>query len=134
MDTSNPFAPLPRGVVGYHIMRDDNSSSDNTSQTNSRWNSRLQVRNNGKGKGKGKPSKKGKTRDSNDPYRKIPDFGTAFGNARVVFFTMSQFSDSANIYRLKIPIHAICLVMSCIRPTLHLSTQGSDRFKHLIQT
>ncbi len=68
MNTSNPFAPLPRGVVGYNIMRDDNSSSDNTSHTNARWDSRLQVRNNGKGKGKGKPFKKGKTRDPNDPY------------------------------------------------------------------
>ena len=104
MDTTNPFSPLPRGFVGYNIMRDDNSSSDNTSQTNSRWNSRLQVRNNGKGKGKGKPAKKGKTRGSNDPYWKVPDFGTALGDARVVFFTMSQFSDSANIYRLKNPI------------------------------
>jgi len=104
MDTSNPFAPLPRDVVGYNIMRDDNSSSDNSSHTNSRWNSRLQARNNGKGKGKGKPFKKGKTRGSNDPYWKVPEFGTALGDARVVFFTMSQFSDSANIYRLKIPI------------------------------
>ena len=44
MDTTTPFSPLPRGFVGYNIMRDDNSSSDNTSQTNSRWNSRLQVK------------------------------------------------------------------------------------------
>ncbi len=77
MDTSNPFAPLGRDIVGYNIMRDDNSSGDSTSYTNPRWNSRLQVRNNGKGKGKGKPFKKGKTRDPNDPYWKIPDFGTA---------------------------------------------------------
>ncbi len=50
MDTSHPFAPLPRNIVGYNVMRDDNSSSDNASHKNSRWNSRLQVRNNGKGK------------------------------------------------------------------------------------
>jgi hypothetical protein len=62
------------------------------------------VRNNGKGKGKGKPSKKGKTRDSNDPYWKIPDFGTALGDARVVLFTISQFSEPTNIYRVKIPV------------------------------
>jgi hypothetical protein len=101
MDTSNPFAPLPRDVVGYNIMRDDNSSSDNSSHTNSRWNSRLQARNNGKGKGKGKPFKKGKTRGSNDPYWKVPEFGTALGDARVVFFTMTQLSEPTNIFRLK---------------------------------
>jgi hypothetical protein len=45
MDTSNPFAPLGQNIVGYNVMREDNSSSQN-----SRWNSRLQVRNGGKGK------------------------------------------------------------------------------------
>jgi hypothetical protein len=33
--------PLGRDIVGYHVMRDDNSSSDNTSHTIPRWNSRL---------------------------------------------------------------------------------------------
>ncbi len=42
MDTPNPFAPLGQNIVGYNVMRDDNSSSDNTSHKNSRWNSRLQ--------------------------------------------------------------------------------------------
>jgi hypothetical protein len=60
MDTSNPFAPLGQNIVGYNVMRDDNSSSDNTSYKDSRWNSRLQVRNNGRGKGKGNLSRKGK--------------------------------------------------------------------------
>jgi hypothetical protein len=77
MDTTNPFAPLGRNIMGYNVMRDDSSSSDNTPHKNPRWNSRLQVRNNGKGKGKGKPFKKGKIRDPNDPYWKIPEFGKA---------------------------------------------------------
>ena len=93
MDTSNPFAPLGQNIVGYNVMRDDNSSSDNTSYKDSRWNSRLQVRNNGRGKGKGKPFKKGKTRDPNDPYWKIPEFGKALGDARIVIFTLSQLSE-----------------------------------------
>ncbi len=104
MDTSNPFAPLGQNIVGYNVMRDDNSSSDNTSHKNPRWNSRLQVRNNGKGKGKGKPFKKGKTRDPNDPYCTIPDFGKASGDARVVLFTMTQFSESTNPYRIGLGI------------------------------
>jgi hypothetical protein len=103
MDSSNPFAPLGQNFVGYNVMRDDNSSSNNTSYKNPRWNSRLQVRNNGKGKGKGKPFKKGKTRDPNHPYWTIPDFGKASGDARVVLFTMAQFSESTNPYRMKIP-------------------------------
>ncbi len=57
-----------------------------------------------KRQGKGKPFKKGKTRDPNDPYWKIPDFGTALGDARVVLFTITQFSELTNIYRLKIPV------------------------------
>jgi hypothetical protein len=101
IDTSNPFAPLGKNVVGYNVMRDDNSSSDNTSRLNSRWNSRLQVRNGGKGKGK--PSKKGKNRDPSDPYWKIPEFGKALGDARVVIFTMTQFSESTNPYRKRFP-------------------------------
>jgi hypothetical protein len=100
MDTSHPFAQLPRNIVGYNVMRDDNSSSDNTSHKNSRWNSRLQVRNNGKGKGK--PSKKGK-RDPSDPYWKIPEFGKAIGDARVVIFTMTQFAEPTNPFRRRIP-------------------------------
>jgi hypothetical protein len=76
MDMSNPFAPIGQSVVGYNVMRDDNSSSDNASRNNSRWNSRLQVRNNGKGKSK--PFKKGK-RDPSDPYWNIPEFGKASG-------------------------------------------------------
>ncbi len=104
MDTSNPFAPLGQNIVGYNIMRDDNSSSDNTSHKISRWNSRLQVRNNGKGKGKGKPFKKGKTRGPNDPYWIIPEFGNALGNARVVLLTMTQFSEPTNPYRVKLPV------------------------------
>ncbi len=36
MDTSQPFASLPRNIVGYNVMREDNSSSDNTSHKNSR--------------------------------------------------------------------------------------------------
>ncbi len=102
MDASDPFAPLGQNVVGYNVMRDDNSSSDNTSRQNSRWNSRLQVRNSGKGKGKGKPSKKG-NRDPNDPHWKIPEFGKALGNARVVIFTMTQFTESTNPYRKRLP-------------------------------
>jgi hypothetical protein len=31
MDMSHPFAALPRAVVGYNVIRDNNSSSDNTS-------------------------------------------------------------------------------------------------------
>jgi hypothetical protein len=100
MDTSHPFAPLERNIVGYNVMREDNSSSDNASRKNSRWNSRLQVRNNGKGKGK--PFKKGK-RDPSDPYWKIPEFGEALGDARVVIFTMTQFSESTNPYRKRLP-------------------------------
>jgi hypothetical protein len=103
MDTSNPFAPLGQNIVRYNVMRDDNSSSDNTSYKNPRWNSRLQVRNNGKGKGKGKPSKKGKNRDPNDPYLKIPEFGKASGDTRVVLYTMTQFAESTNPYRKKLP-------------------------------
>jgi hypothetical protein len=102
MDDSNPFAPLGQNIVGYNVTRDNNSSSDNTSYKGSRWNSRLQVRNNGRGKGKGKPFKKGKTRDPNDPYWKIPDFGKASGDARVVLFTMTQFSESTNPYRKRL--------------------------------
>ena len=104
MDTTIPFAPLGQNVVGYNIIRDNNSSSDNTSHKNPRWNSRLQVRNNGKGKGKGKPFKKGKVRGPNDPYWKIPEFGSALGNARVVLFTMTQFSEPTNPYRVKTPL------------------------------
>ena len=59
---------------------------------------------NGKGKGKGKPSKKGKVRGPNDPYWKIPEFGNALGNARVVLFTMTQFSEPTNFYRVKLPV------------------------------
>ncbi len=70
MDTSHPFAPLGQNIVGYNVMREDNSPSDNASRKNSRWNSRLQVRNSGKGKGKSKPSKKGKW-DPSDPYGKF---------------------------------------------------------------
>jgi hypothetical protein len=81
-------------------MREDNSSSDNALRKNSRWNSRLQVRNNGKGKGK--PFKKGK-RDPSDPYWKIPEFGKALGDARVVIYTMTQFSESTNPYRKRLP-------------------------------
>jgi hypothetical protein len=62
------------------------------------------VRNNGKGKGKGKPSKKGKNRNSNDPYWKIPDFGTALGDARIVLYTMTQLSEPTNIFRVKKPV------------------------------
>jgi hypothetical protein len=40
MDTSHPCAPLGQNIVGYNVMREDNSSSDNTSLQNSRWNSR----------------------------------------------------------------------------------------------
>ena len=83
-------------------MRDDNSSSGNTSHKNSRWNSRLQVRNNGKGKGKGKPFKKGK-RDPNDPYWTIPEFGKAIGDARVVLGTMTDFGQPANPFRKRSP-------------------------------
>jgi hypothetical protein len=100
MDMSSPFAPIGRSIVGYNVTRDDNSSSDNSSRKNSRWNSRLQVRNNGKGKGK--PSKKGK-KDPCDPYWKIPDFGKASGDARVVIFTMTQFSESTNPFRKRLP-------------------------------
>ncbi len=72
----------------------------NTSRNNSRWNSKLQVRNNGKGKGK--PPKKGK-RDLSDPYWKIPEFGKALGDARVVIYTMTQFFESTNPYRKRLP-------------------------------
>ncbi len=102
MDTSHSFAPLGQNIVGYNVMREDNSSSDNTSRQNSRWNSRLQVRNSGRGKGKGKPSKRG-NRDPNDPHWKIPEFGKALGDARVVIFTMTQFSESTNPYRKRLP-------------------------------
>jgi hypothetical protein len=62
----------------------------------------LQVCNNGKGKGKGKPFKKGK-RDPNDPNWTIPEFGKAIGDARVVIFTMADFTQSTNPYRRRIP-------------------------------
>jgi hypothetical protein len=101
---TNQFAPLGRDIAGYNVMRDDNSSSDITSHKNPRWNSRLQVRNNGKGKGKGKPFKKGKVRGPNDPYWKIPEFGNALGDARVVLFMMTQFSEPKNPYRVKPPV------------------------------
>ena len=100
MDTSHPFAALPRPVVGYNIMRDNDSTSDNTSRKNSRWNSRLQARNNGKGKGK--PFKKGK-RNPSDPYWNIPEFGKASGDARVVLYTMTDFANQANPFRKRIP-------------------------------
>jgi hypothetical protein len=100
MDMSNSFAPIERGIMGYNVMRDDNSSSDNASRKNSRWNSRLQVRNNGKGKFK--PSKKGK-RDPSDPFWQIPEFGKASGDARVVLFTLTQFSESTNPLRKRLP-------------------------------
>ncbi len=38
----------------------------------------------------------------NDPYWKIPDFGKASGDARVVLFTMTQFSESINHYRKRL--------------------------------
>jgi hypothetical protein len=102
MDMSHPFAELPRDVVGYNVLRDDNSSSDNTSYKSSRWNSRLQVRNNAKGKGKDKPSKKEK-RDPNDPYWTIPEFGKAMGGARLVIYTMNDLIQTTNLYRRKVP-------------------------------
>ncbi len=57
MDTSNPFAPIGRKIVGYNAMRANESSSDNASRYSSKWTV--------KGKGKYKPSKKGKR--SHDP-------------------------------------------------------------------
>jgi hypothetical protein len=101
MDTSNPFVPLGQNIVGDNVMREDNSSSDNTLRQNSRWNSQLQVRNGGKGKGK--PSEKGKNRDPSDPYWKVPEFEKALGDARVVIFTMTQFFESTNPYRKRLP-------------------------------
>ena len=99
-------------------------------------NNRHGARNNGKGKGKGKPFKKGKTRDPNDPYWKIPDFGTALGDARVVLFTISQFSEPTNIFRVKIPVQLqrSNLPDYVVHPTRHLSPQESDKIRQLIQT
>ena len=98
MDTSNPYAPLPRQVVKYNVYRDDNSSSDNMSYNNSRWNSSMQVRIKGKGKGKGKSSKKGK-RDPGDPHWTIPEFGKALGDSKIVLFSYDEFSQPDNPFR-----------------------------------
>ncbi len=60
MDISNPFAPLGRNIVGYNVMRDDNSSNDSTSHKNPRWNSRLQYVITGKARVKANLSRKEK--------------------------------------------------------------------------
>ncbi len=118
-----------RSIVGYNVMRDDNSSSDNASHKNSRWNSRLQVRNNGKGKGK--PFKKGK-RDPNDPYWTIPEFGKAIGDARVVLFMMSDFIQPTNPFRKRIPTllqrsNIPGYVVNTPEPALVASRKGHDQ-------
>jgi hypothetical protein len=102
MDTSHPFAELPRDVVGYTVWRDDNSSSDNSSYNNSRWNSKMLVRNKGKEKGKGKSFKKGK-RDPTDPYWTIPEFGKAIGDSRIVIFLMADLIQPTNPFRKRNP-------------------------------
>jgi hypothetical protein len=103
MDTTNPYAPLPRQVVKYDVTRDDNSSSDNASQNNSRWNSSWQVRNKGKGKGKGKSFKKGK-RDPGTPFWTIPEFGKAIGDSKIVMFGYDDFNQPDNPFRKKVPL------------------------------
>jgi hypothetical protein len=39
----------------------------------------------------------------NDPYWTIPEFGKALGDARVVIYTMTQFSESTNPFRKRLP-------------------------------
>ena len=105
MDDSNPFAPLPKQKPAYNLWRENNSSSDSTSQRNSRWNSSLQVRNYGKGKGrgKGKSFKKGKI-DPNAPFWKVPDFGTATGAASIRLFIVEDFVQPGNRFQKRVPL------------------------------
>ena len=57
------------------------------------------------GKGKFKPNKKGKRAlDQDDRYSKIPEFGKASGDARIVLFTMSQLYETSNPYRKRRPV------------------------------
>jgi hypothetical protein len=105
MDTTNPYASLPRQIVKYNVMRDNSSSSDNTSQYNSRWNSSLQVRNKGKGKGKGKSFKKGK-RDPEAPFWTIPEFGKAMGDSKIVLCSYDDLVHPNNSFRRKIHLRA----------------------------
>ena len=100
MDDSHPFAALPRGVPRYNIWRDNNSSSDDTSRDNSRWNSSLPVRSKGRGKGKGKSLKKGK-RDPDAPFWTIPAFGKANGDSAIVLHVWDEFIQPNNPFRGK---------------------------------
>jgi hypothetical protein len=96
MDMSSPFAPIGRNIVGYNVMRGNDSSSDNAPHYSSKWTAR--------GKGKGKPSKKGKRSNGpNDRFWTIPAFGKASGDARIVIFTLTQLSESTNLYRKRLP-------------------------------
>ncbi len=94
---SSPFAPITmRNTVGYNVVRDNASSSDSATNYSSKWTAR--------GKGKGKPSKKGKrSNDPNDRFWTIPEFGKVSGDARIVVFSMTQFSESINTYRKNLP-------------------------------
>ena len=57
------------------------------------------------GKGKFKPNKKGKRAlDQNDRFNKIPEFGTASGDARIVLFGLTQLHEPNNPYRKKQPV------------------------------
>jgi hypothetical protein len=104
MDDSNPYAPLPRQVVKYNVMRDNNSSSDNSSPSNPRWNSSWQVRNKGKGKGKGKSFKKGK-REPDAPFWTVPEFGKAMGDSKIVLYSWDEFIQPNNPFRKRTPLH-----------------------------
>ncbi len=96
MDMSSPFAPIGRNIVGYNVMRGNDSSSDNAPRCSSKWTA--------KGKGKFKPSKKGKrSHDPNDRFWTIPEFEKAAGDARIVVFTLTQLSESTNVHRKRLP-------------------------------